>query len=291
MPYEFLASRDEPHFEHFTARPLSGAIGAELQGIDLSKPVSEEVAEEIKQALLHYMVIFFRDQDLTPAQHTNFAKVFGAVQMGGTIPRLEEQPEVKKQEYTAQSQVSGDVNMHADDTFVEIPSRCSILYGLKMPAAGGDTIWVNCEAAYDSLSQPMKDLLEPLKAVHDLSANFGNIAPGIEDPEMKVRIHKKYPPVEHPVIRTHPESGRKSIFVNEMVTSRIVGLEPDESDTILQFLIAHLKRQQFQCRLHWTNGTVAVWDNRATQHMVIPDFQPSYRLNHRVAIEDTHRPI
>jgi taurine dioxygenase len=291
MTYEFLASRDEPRFNYFTARPVCGAIGAELEGVDLSEPLGEEVADEIRQALVHYMVIFFRDQKLTPAQHTNFAKIFGDVQMGGTIPRLEEQPEVKKQEYTSESQVSGDVNMHADDTFVEIPSRCSILYGLKMPAAGGDTIWVNCEAAYDALSQPIKDLLEPLRAVHDLSANFGNIAPGVEDPEMKVRIHAKYPPVEHPVIRTHPISGRKCVFVNEMVTSRIVGLEPDESDTLLQFLITHLKKPQFQCRLRWTDGTVVVWDNRATQHMVIPDFQPSYRLNHRVAIADTQRPV
>jgi taurine dioxygenase len=137
----------------------------------------------------------------------------------------------------------------------------------------------------------MKDLLNPLKAVHDLSAKFGNIVPGVEDPEMKVRIHSKYPPVEHPVIRTHPVSGRKALFVNEMVTSRIAGLEIEESDMILQYLFTHLKRQEFQCRLHWTNGTLVVWDNRATQHMVIPDFQPCYRLNHRVAIKDDHAPI
>ena len=105
---------------------------------------------------------------------------------------------VKKQEYTQQSQVTGDVNMHADDTFVEIPSRCSILHGVKMPKAGGDTLWVNCEAAYEALSEPMKQLLEPLQAEHNLSAKFGNIAPGIEDPTMKVRIFEKYPPVRHP---------------------------------------------------------------------------------------------
>jgi taurine dioxygenase len=137
----------------------------------------------------------------------------------------------------------------------------------------------------------MKSFLEPLKAVHDLAATFGNIAPGVEDPEMKVRIAKKYPAVEHPVIRTHPVSKRKCIYVNEMVTSRIAGLEPDESDAVLQFLIAHLKKQQFQCRFHWTDGSLVVWDNRATQHMVIPDFQPSYRLNHRVAIKDDTRPV
>ena len=118
--------------------------------------------------------------------------------MGGSIPRLEEHPEIKKQEYTMESNVSGDVNMHCDDSFVEIPSRCSVLYGLKMPEVGGDTIWVNCEAAYDALSEPMQQFLEPLCAVHDLSANFGNIAPGVEDPKAKMRIHEHYPPVEHP---------------------------------------------------------------------------------------------
>jgi taurine dioxygenase len=291
MPYEFLSSRDEPSFGTIEATPVAGAIGAEISGVDLSQPLPEQTREEIYQAFLHYLVIFFRDQQLTPAQHTEFARMFGEVQMGGTIPRLEEQPEVKKQEYTMQNQVSGDVNMHADDTFVEIPSKCSILYGLKMPPAGGDTIWVNCQAAYAALSRPMKEFLQPLSAVHDLSANFGNIAPGFEDPEMKLRIHKKYPPVQHPVIRSHPETGLKSIFVNEMVTSHIVGLDPDESAAVLTFLIDHLKKQQFQFRLHWTDGTVVVWDNRATEHMVIPDFQPAYRLNHRVAIKDTARPV
>ena len=291
MAYEYYASRKDPEFETIQAKPVSGAIGAEITGVDLSQPVDEHTRAEIYDAFLHYLVVFLRNQDLTPAQHVAFAKLFGEVQMGGSIPRLEEQPEVKKQEYTQQAQVSGDVNMHSDDTFVEVPSKCSILYGLKMPPAGGDTIWVNCQAAYAALSESMKKFLEPLTAVHDLSANFGNIAPGVEDPEMKMRIHKNYPPVEHPVIRTHPETGLKSIFVNEMVTSRIVGLEPDESDAVLQFLISHLKKQQFQCRFHWTDGTVVVWDNRATQHMVIPDFQPSYRLNHRVAIKDTARPV
>ena len=291
MPYDYFAQREEPTFTQFEIEPVSGALGAFLHGIDITQPLSDTAAEEVKAALVHYMVIFFRNQALTPPQHVEFAKTFGEVQMGGTIPRLEEQPEIKKQEYTKQSQVTGDVNMHSDDTFVEIPSRCSILHGLKMPTAGGDTIWVNCEAAYNALSKPMKTMLEPLRAVHDLSAKFGNFAPGIEDPEMKVRLYKKYPPVEHPVLRTHPVSGRKCIYVNEMVTSRIVGLEPDESDLILNFLIDHLKKPVFQCRLHWEDNTVVVWDNRATQHVVMPDFQPAYRLNQRIAIMDDARPI
>lgn len=291
MPYEYYARREDPKFDSFAAEPMSGALGAVLSDIDITAPLDEHAAEEMRAALVHYMVLFFRDQPLSPKQHVTFAQTFGDVQMGGTIPRLEEQPEIKKQEYKQQSQVSGDVNMHADDTFVEIPSRCSILHGVKMPRAGGDTLWINCEAAFSALSQPMKDLLEPLTAEHNLSAKFGNVAPGVEDPEMKVQIYKHYPPVVHPVIRTHPVSGRKCIYVNEMVTSRIIGLEPAESDVILNFLIQHLKNPIFQCRLHWENDTVAVWDNRSVQHQVLADFQPAYRLNQRIAIKDDARPF
>jgi taurine dioxygenase len=291
MPYEYYAKRNDPGFNGFEAEPVSGALGAFIHGVDITQPIPDETAAELRDALVHFMVLFFRDQPLTPPEHVRFAKIFGEVQMGGTIPRLEEQPEIKKQEYTQQTQVTGDVNMHADDTFVEIPSRCSILHGLTMPKVGGDTLWVNCEAAYNALSEPMQQLLEPLQAEHNLSAKFGNIAPGVEDPKMKVKIFEHYPPVQHPVIRTHPVSGRKCIFVNEMVTSRIIGLEPEESEVILKFLINHLKQPIFQCRLHWEDNTVVVWDNRATQHQILADFQPSYRLNQRIAIKDEVRPV
>ena len=258
MPYEYYAKREDPSFNGFETEPVSGALGAFIQGVDITQPIPDETAAELRDALVHFMVLFFRDQPLKPPEHVRFAEIFGEVQMGGTIPRLEEQPEIKKQEYTQQTQVTGDVNMHADDTFVEIPSRCSILHGLTMPKAGGDTLWVNCEAAYNALSEPMQQLLEPLQAEHNLSAKFGNIAPGVEDPKMKVKIFEHYPPVQHPVIRTHPVSGRKCIFVNEMVTNRIIGLEPEESEVILKFLINHLKQPIFQCRLHWEDNTVRI---------------------------------
>ena len=205
---------------------------------------------------------------------------------------MTEQPEVKKQEYTQQASVGGDVNMHADDTFKEIPSKCSLLYGVAMPPAGGDTIWVNTEAAYAALSQPLQTMLDGLTAVHDLASRFGLNSWGNPDHKMRMKIEEHYPPVEHPVIRVHPESGRKSIFVNEMVTTRINGIPEDESRLLLHFLFNHLKKPIFQVRLHWPRtGTLVIWDNRSTQHVILPDFQPQYRCNHRVAIEDTARPI
>jgi taurine dioxygenase len=291
MTYEISAVRQDPDFKSFTATPVAGAIGAVIEGLDTTQALTDDAATEIQQALVHYHVLLFHGLDLTPAQHTEFAKVFGKVQMGGTIPRLEEQPEVKKQEYTQQANVGGDVNMHCDDTFKEIPSKCSLLYGVDMPPAGGDTIWVNTEAAYAALSKQMQTLLDGLTAVHDLAARFGLNSWGNPDHKMRQQIEEHYPPVEHPVIRVHPESGRKSIYVNEMVTTRINGIPEDESKLLLEFLIRHLKKPDFQMRLHWPKtGTLVIWDNRSTQHVVLPDFQPQYRLNHRVAIEDTVKP-
>jgi len=291
MTYEISAVRQDPDFESFTAAPVAGALGATIEGLDINQSLTDLAAEEIQQALVHFHVLFFHGLDLTPAQHTKFAKVFGNVQMGGTIPRLEEQPEVKKQEYTAQANIGGDVNMHCDDTFKEIPSKCSLLYGVEMPPSGGDTIWVNTEAAYAGLSKPMQQMLDGLTAVHDLADKFGLNSWGYPDHKTRVKIAEHYPPVEHPVIRIHPISGRKSIYVNEMVTTQINGIPKDESDVLLRFLISHLKKPQYQVRLQWPKtGTLVIWDNRSTQHVVMPDFQPQYRLNHRVAIEDTIRP-
>ncbi len=291
MTYEISAVRQDPEFSNFSARPVGSTLGANINGLDLSQPLNENAAEDLRQALLHYQVLFFHNLDLSPAQHTAVAKIFGTVQMGGTIPRLEEQPEVKKQEYTNQASVGGDVNMHADDTFVEIPSKCSLLYGVDMPPAGGDTIWINTEAAYAALSKPMQQMLDQLTAIHDLAARFGLNSWGNPDHKTRVKIEEHYPPMEHPVVSVHPETGRKSIYVNEMVTTRINGIPEDESRLLLDYLFNHLKKPMFQVRLHWPKtGTLAIWDNRSTQHLILPDFQPQYRCNHRVAIEGDCRP-
>ncbi|MCP3999350.1 MAG: taurine dioxygenase [Gammaproteobacteria bacterium] len=291
MTYEISAVRQDPDFNTFTPTPVAAALGANIQGLDISQPLSSEAAAEIQQALVHYHVLFFNGLNLTPAQHTAFAKIFGKVQMGGTVPRLDEQPEVKKQEYTQQASVGGDINMHADDTFKDIPSKCSLLYGVDMPPAGGDTIWINTEAAYAALSKGMQQMLDELTAIHDLAARFGLNSWGNPDHKMRQKIEEHYPPVMHPVIKVHPESGRKSIYVNEMVTTRINDIPEDESTLLLEFLFKHLTKPDFQVRLHWPKtGTLVVWDNRSTQHQVLADFQPQYRLNHRVAIEDTEKP-
>ena len=292
MTYEFAAVRQDPDFSSFTTTPVGGCIGAQVHGLDLYQPLDETAKQELRQALVHFHVLLFHDLDLTPAQHTEVARIFGTVQMGGTIPRHDEVPEVKVQEYTNQAKVGGDVNMHADDTFKEIPSKCSLLYGVDMPPAGGDTMWINTEAAYAALSKPMQGMLDQLTAVHDLASRFGLNSWGNPDHKVRQTIEEHYPPVEHPVISVHPESGRKSIYVNEMVTTRINGVPEDESRLLLHFLFNHLKKPIFQMRLHWPKtGTLVIWDNRSTQHQILADFQPQYRKNHRVAIEDDRRPV
>lgn len=292
MTYETSAVRKDPDFTTFTASPVGGCIGANIEGLDLSQPLSDTAKKELREALLHFHVIFAHGQDLTPAQHRDLALVFGTVQMGGTIPRHDEVPEVKVQEYTNYARVGGDVNMHADDTFKEIPSKCSLLYGVDMPPAGGDTFWINTEAAYMALSEPLRQMLDQLTAVHDLASTFGLNSWGNPDHKMRQKIEEHYPPVEHPVISVHPETGRKSIFVNEMVTTRINGVPEDESRMLLHFLINHLKKPLFQVRLHWPRtGTLVIWDNRSCQHCILSDFQPQYRKNHRVAIEGESRPV
>ena len=292
MTYETSAVRQDPDFSSFTAAPVGSYIGATIEGLDLSQPLSETAKKELYEAVLHYHVIFFHGQNLTEAQHAELAKVFGTIQMGGTIPRHEDVPEVKVQEYTNYAKVGGDVNMHADDTFKEVPSKMSLLYGVDMPPAGGDTFWINTEAAYKALSEPMQQMLDQLTAVHDLASTFGLNSWGNPDHKMRQTIEEHYPPVEHPVVSVHPETGRKSIFVNEMVTTRINGVPEDESKMLLHFLINHLKKPIFQVRLHWPKtGTLAIWDNRSCQHLILPDFQPQYRKNHRVAIEGESRPV
>ncbi len=292
MTYEISAVRQDPDYASFTTVPVGSTLGAEIQGLDLTQLISAQAAEELQQALVHFHVLFFHGLDITPAQHAEIAKIFDTIQMGGTIPRHDKVPEVKVQEYTQQANVGGDVNMHADDTFKEIPSKASLLYGVDMPPAGGDTIWINTEAAYAALSKPMQQMLDQLTAVHDLAARFGLNSWGNPDHKMRVTIEEHYPPVEHPVVRVHPESGRKSIFVNEMVTTRINGIPEDESKLLLEYLINHLKKPIFQVRLHWPkSGTLVIWDNRSTQHLILPDFQPQYRKNHRVAIADDKPPV
>ncbi len=277
-------------YRHIEVQPVGGTLGAEVSGVDMTAPLDEATVKEIRSAWLEHLVLFFRDQDITPDQHKAFARHFGEFQKAGFVPTLENDPHVKVQEYDEYSQIGSDVTWHADDTFVEIPSRCSVLYALDVPEKGGDTVWGNMQAAYDALSEPMKGFLSGLTAVHDLVAIMG---PGVlseRGPEAYTSFYKRTPPVEHPLVRTHPETGKKSLFVNPLMTSHIKDVTGAESKAVLDYIYDHIKQPEFHVRFKWRKHSIAFWDNRCTVHKGINDFYPAHRLMHRVAIADTERP-
>ena len=274
-----------------TVQPLTGALGAEVTGITLSEPLNDDAYLELRDAWLEHKVLFFRDQEMSPEEHIAFARRFGEVQAPGFVPTLEEYPEIKRQEYDQYSQIGSDITWHADDTFNEVPSRCSVLYALDVPRAGGDTVWVNMEAVYEALSEPMQNFLESLIAVHDLVDTMGPGVLKMHGPEHWQKFRDTTPPVEHPVVRTHPDTGKKCLFVNPLMTSHIKGITEQESEYLLSFLYAHTNQPEFQCRFHWEKNSVAFWDNRCLQHKGINDFFPNHRLMHRVAIADDQRPV
>jgi taurine dioxygenase len=278
-------------YEHIEVRPLTGTFGAEIYGVDLSEPLNDEVFAEVRRAWIENKVVFFRDQELTPEQHRDFAGRFGGFQKPGFVPTLKDYPEVRRQKVTPDS-FSKDITWHTDDSFLEIPSKGSVLYALKVPEAGGDTVWGDLSAAYAALSDQMQSLLSDLVAVHDVS--FYNAMRVIDQwgPEQYVNVRKSTPPVEHPLVRTHPETGEKSLFISALLVSHIKGMKPKESRALLQFLFNHTQEEEFLCRFKWQDRSVAFWDNRCTQHRGIFDFTGDVeRLMHRVAIADTERPV
>lgn len=273
-------------------KPMTKNIGAELSGIDLTQTLDNDTVRIVKELLLQYKVLFFRNQDFTPEQHIAFTMNFGdKIQPPGFVPLLEGYPELRRQEMNEYSAIGSDVNWHTDDTFLQIPSRCSVLHALDVPSGKGDTVWVNTGAAYAGLSEPMQNFLCGLTAIHDLVETMG---PGILRQYGGARwqqFRDHTPPVEHPVIRTHPETNEKCIFVNPLMTYKIKDLSDAESKVILNMLYEHMTQEEYMCRFRWEKNSVAFWDNRCTAHRGINDFFPSHRLMHRATIADTQRPV
>jgi alpha-ketoglutarate-dependent taurine dioxygenase len=267
-------------------RPLSGVIGAELRGVDLKQPLAEETIAEIRAALLAHKVIFFPGQHLTPEEHVAFGAQFGAVTPAHPVmPGLADNPKVFEIDYTKSAELYatyGDVarrkrktnglDWHTDVTFVETPPLGSILNAVVIPDAGGDTAWTNQVAAFEALSPTLQRFLETLTAVHDGSDQFGALLEAFGEGIWDDERFSKLEPVTHPVVRTHPETGEKVLFVNAGFTSHINELEPEESDALLSYLYAHSAKPEFTVRYHWTAGDLGFWDNRATQHSVVGDF-------------------
>ncbi|MBT2340088.1 MULTISPECIES: taurine dioxygenase [Pseudomonas] len=268
-----------------TITPLSTALGAQINGIDISQPLDPEQREIIEQALLEHQVLFFRDQPIEPAQQARFAAYFGDLHIHPIYPNVPEQPEVLVLD-TAVTDVRDNAVWHTDVTFLPTPALGAVLSAKLLPAVGGDTLWASGIAAYEALSAPMKRLLEGLTATHDFTRSFplerfGNTA---EDLARWEQARRKNPPLSHPVIRTHPVSGRRSLFVNEGFTTRINELSEAESEVILKLLFAHATRPEFTLRWRWQANDVAFWDNRVTQHFAVDDYRPARRVMHRATV-------
>jgi len=275
--------------------PLSASIGAEIRGIDISTPLDPTVVAAIRRVWLARKVVFFPGQHLDPATHVAFAGQFGeTTKAHPVLPGLDEQPEVFEIDYGAigrLQQLYGKnatpkrgIDWHTDVTYVERPPMGSVLNAVVIPEAGGDTMFSDQQAAYESLSAPMQAFLGTLRAVHDGRAAFGAALAKRKEGEWDGEKVDNLDPVEHPVVRTHPETGAKTLFVNPGFTSHLVGLHRAESDALLAFLYAHAVKPEHTMRYHWHAGDVGMWDNRATQHAVIGDYGEQERVIQRVTL-------
>lgn len=269
------------------ATPISGALGAEITGINLAENHSDEVTAQIREALLEHQVIFFRGQEFTPEQQIRFAQRFGQLEEHDFVKGLPDHPEIIRvvREADETSKNFGG-NWHSDVTHQECPALGSVLYAREVPPFGGDTLFANQYLAYESLSPGMKQMLNGLTGIHTARGPFGPEGRSNSNwRNMQVETNDKaLEEMEHPVIRTHPETGRKCLFVNRTFTIRFKDMTEEESAPLLNQLFAHASQEQFTCRFRWTKGAVAFWDNRAVLHYALNDYSGHRREMHRVAI-------
>ena len=280
-------TQETPNF-----RPLSTALGMEVEDVDLAAPLSDTVFAAIETAFNHHCILLFRDQSLTPEQQIAFSERFGPLQEHVASDfNMPEHPAVFRvsnivEDGVAQGRSRAGQWWHSDFTYMKVPAMGSVMYAIEVPEIGGDTLFANMYAAYDSLSQHMKAFIDDLDAVHDYDylerntrSKLEGAAPTTNDSMAKV------PPVAHPVVRVQPDSGWRALYVAESIVSHIVGLPPDESDAILGFLFKHQTRHEFVYRHHWRPGDVVMWNNRCTLHQAINDYGPAdRRLMHRTTI-------
>ena len=277
------------------ARQLAGALGAEISGVDLAKPLENDIWQAVHTAFLEYGVLFFRDQELSHEAQIAFASRFGKLDVHPIANGMDEHPQLIRVWKPAGESAAFGVGWHSDNSFFEEPSLGTLLYGVEIPSYGGDTLFSSMNRAYDALSDTMKGWLEGVKAVHSASRAYDPKSVGEDKYAGKAAISYSYSDViwqevEHPVIRTHPETGRRSIYVNAMFSQRIVGLSAPESQALLDFLYQHCASPEFSCRFRWQPHSVALWDNRCVQHYALDDYHAFDRLMFRASIEGD-RPV
>lgn len=265
-------------------KPVAGALGAEIAGLDLSRELDREDFLRIRKLLNEYEVIFFRDNEISPANMKALALSFGPVQTHPAYETVVGFPEITILESTPEKPTKIE-SWHTDMTFREHPPMGTMLKSVIIPPKGGDTLWSSMTAAYDALSFQMQTFLDGLSAVHDFAHGFRESLAEPGGQERLADAVASNPPVRHPVIRTHPETGKKAIFVNSLFTTHIEGLRQAESDALLGFLFEHIKTDEFTCRFQWGPNCLALWDNRCTQHRPVNDYFPAHRRMERITID------
>ena len=273
-------------YQHISLQPISGSLGAIVKGVDLREPMSDEVYAEVKRALLENLVIFFRDQEITPQQQIEFGRRFGKLHVHPFIPALEGHDEIIQ--LKAASGENPYLRLsnawHPDLSYTVDPPLGAILRGVTIPSRGGDTMWVNLYKAYDTLSDKMKEIVSDLVAYHDLTKTYRpedmRTAAGAA---RYAATYEKSPPVEQPLVQVHPETGKKLLYLSQLTTTSIKGLHPRESDAMLNMLFEHIDWKELHCRFYWEPNSIAMCDNRCTCHYAVLDYDEPREM-HRVTI-------
>ena len=283
--------------EGLRVRPVSGALGGVIEGVDLGRDLdNNRVISGIHQALLDHCVVFFRDQHMTPEQQIALGRKFGTLNVHDYVKAMDGHPEiivVAKEESDTKNFGGG---WHSDVTYLEHPAMGSILYGKEVPERGGDTLFGNMYQAYETLSPGMQRMLEGLRAVHTARNVYGlagRTTDTYNSGQNAMTIlpsEQAHSEIDHPVVRTHPETGRKCLYVNPAFTVRFNDMTEQESAPLLHFLYDHCRREEFTCRFRWKTNSVAFWDNRCVQHFALNDYNGQRRIMHRVTINGD-RPV
>lgn len=271
-------------YRRIEVRPQSSTIGAEIGGVDLAA-LDDQSFAEIESALYDYKVVFFRDQDISSRDHLEFASRFGELEEHPFLPAAEDEPSLVR--FEKDEKVPGYENSwHTDVSWREVPAMGSVLRAIEVPSTGGDTLFCDMVAAYEGLEPALRERIDGLRAVHDFTRTFGLLL----DEKTRAERRKEFPPVEHPLVRTHPVSGARALYACRAFTSHVVGLDPQASDELLRRLYAEANVPEYQCRFRWRKNSVALWDNRTAQHYASNDYWPQRRVMERAAITG-ERPV
>ena len=276
-------------FSTIEVTPLSPALGAEIGRVDIASGIDDRQFAELRQAFADYGVVFLRDQDITPDQQIAFAERWGRIDINRFFKPVDSHPQIAEVRKEPDQKANIGSSWHTDHSYDQVPAMGSILYAREVPAVGGDTLFASMYAAYDALSDGLRQMLSRMRALHSSRHAFGEGAyAGADLDDIGDRLGNTAAATQdaiHPVVIRHPLSGRPALYVNGDFTLQFEGWSREESQPLLDYLYAHASRPEFTCRFHWCQGSMAIWDNRATHHCALNDYQGERRLMHRVTIE------